>query len=157
MKKSIFKILTYKNYLKTIKNSENAKMFQSVFVLDNAKERDILRKGELSCAYYVSSILKLFDLISCQHATVKSTIEDMKENNWKETKKMKPGNVLVWEEKEFKNNEKHFHIGFYLGNKIAISNSEKKKVISAHHYTYGTENKKPVRKIINIFTHDKIK
>ena len=49
--------LIYKNYLSTIKASENSKMFRHIYVLENNKEKDILKNGELSCAYYVSCIL----------------------------------------------------------------------------------------------------
>jgi glycerol-3-phosphate cytidylyltransferase-like family protein len=158
MKKSEFKILTYQNYLQMIKASRGSQMFRRLYVLEGGKKRDILRNGELSCAYYVSSILKIFDLISQPHAVVKSTIEDMLENSWRPTKKLKAGNVLVWEEKKFPNGQIHKHIGFYLGKDRAISNAAKKGVPAIHHFTYGqTKSGQPKRKIIQILTHRIIK
>lgn len=140
-------ILIHKNYIQTIKNSVNTKMFRNVFVLIDGKEKDITKNGKLSCAIYISSILKLFDLISKKHTTVNGTIKDMLNSGWKKTKKLKIGNVLVWEEKE-----DHQHVGFYIGNNKAISNSDKKRVPIIHHYTYND-----TRKVIQILTYKIIK
>ncbi|MFH1551548.1 MAG: hypothetical protein ABIC36_01555 [bacterium] len=141
--KSKFKFLTYQNYLEMIKASENSEMFRHVYILDNGQKKDILKNGQLSCAYYVSCILKLFDLISETHATVEGTIEDMVKNSWQPTKKLIPGNILVWEEKDG-----HQHIGFYLGSNKAISNFSKKGVPVIHEYTYDKK-----RKVIQTLTH----
>ena len=150
--KSKFKILTYQNYLSMIKDCKGSKMFRRFYVLNNNKKRDILKNGQLSCARYVSSILKLFDLISETHATVNGTIKDMLNNNWKTTKKLVPGNILLWEEQIQSNGKAHQHIGFYLGKDKAISNSSKKGVPVIRHLTYRNK-----RKVIKIFTHQIIK
>jgi len=157
MGKPKFEILKHKSYLRMIRNSEGSEMFRSIFVLENGKEKDILTNGQLSCAFYVSCLLKLFDLISRPHATVDGAIKDMINNGWKETKKMKPGDVLVWEKKTFKDGKSHGHIGFYLGDKKAISNSARNGSLIIHQYTYGTKEGKPKRKIIKILTHQAIK
>lgn len=152
------KILTYQNYLEMIKASQDSQMFQRLYVLENKQKKDILKNGELSCAYYVSSILKIFDLISQPHATIKSTIEDMLKSGWRATKKLKPGNVLIWQEKKFADGTIHQHLGFYLGQDKAISNDYKKSVPVIHHFTYGqTKTGQPKRKIIQILTHKIIK
>ena len=67
----------------------------------------------------------------------------MLDNNWRVTKDLKPGNVLVWEEKL-----EHQHIGFYLGKDKAISNSSEKRLPIIHDYKYNNK-----RKIIQILTH----
>jgi len=152
--KSKIKILTYQNYLQMIKTSQGSQMFRHLYVLMDGKKKDVLENGNLSCAYYVSSILKIFDLISQPHATVKSTIEDMLKSNWQPTKKLKPGNVLVWQEKKFSNGTIHQHVGFYLGQDKAISHQYEKKMPIIHHFTYGrTQTGQPKRKIIQILTH----
>lgn len=154
MTKSKLKILTYQNYLQMIKTSTGSRMFQQLYVLDNGKKKDILRNGELSCAYYVSSILKIFDLISRPHATVKGTIEDIIKNGWRETKKLKPGNILIWQEKKFPDGSINQHIGFYFDKQKAISNNFKERMPLVHHFTYGqTKLGQPKRKIIKILTH----
>ncbi len=139
-------ILIYQNYLAIIKASQGSKMFRHVYVKKNNKKVDILKNGELSCAYYVSSILKIFNLISpyiSPHTTVNGTLINMFSNGWKKTKKLIPGNVLVWEEKLG-----HQHLGFYLGKDKAISHRHEKKMPIIHHYTYGNK-----RKIVQILTH----
>ncbi len=144
------KFLVYKNYLTVIKNSAGSKMFRHIYVLDNNKEKDILEGGELSCAYYVSCILKLFNLINQEispHAMTGGLVKNMLESGWKETKELKIGNIILWEEKLG-----HQHLGFYLGKDMAISHRDEKKTPIIHHYTY--EGK---RKIIKIFTHKIIK
>ena len=173
------KFLTYKNYLTVIKNSADSKMFQHVYVLDNNKEKDILENGEYSCSYYVSCILKLFNLINQEispHATINGLIANMLNNDWKETKKLKAGNVLIWEDGLATDGKMHSHLGFYLGKDKAISNRPKVDVVifrknnkifldnkglglpKIHHYTYEqTKNGQPKRKIIRIFTHKIIK
>lgn len=148
--KSKFEFLVYQNYLSMIKNSENSKMFRNVYILDNNKKKDILKNGELSCAYYVSCILKIFNLIDSKispHSTVSGTIKNMFNSDWQVTKKLVPGNVLVWEK-----NLGHEHLGFYLGKDKAISNCLKKKTPIIHHYTYNNK-----RKIIKILAHKIIK
>ncbi len=143
-------LLKYQNYLIMIKVSEGTQLFRRLFVLENNQEKDVLQNGQLSCAYYVSSVLKIFGLISFPHATVTGTIKDMLENSWQESKELKPGNVLAWEEKQSKTG-KHFHIGFYLGNNQAISNDGEKGCPVVHDYAYQGE-----RKITKILTHSLI-
>ncbi len=133
-------------------------MFRHLYVLENNKKKDILQKGELSCACYLSSILKIFDLISSPHVTVKGTLEDMTKNDWHSSKKLKPGNVLLWEAVRFPNGSTHQHLGFYLGKNKAMSNSPERGVPIIHHFTYGQDTKgRPKRKIIKILTHRMIK
>ena len=156
MNKSNFKILTYQNYLSIIKASQDSKMFRHIYVLDNNKKKDILKNGELSCVYYVSCILKLFNLIDqdiSPHATTSGLIKNMLNNDWEPTKKLIPGNILIWEEKL-----EHQHIGFYLGKDKAISHRDEKRMPVIHHFTYGQDKKgRPKRKIVKILTHQIIK
>ncbi len=144
------KFLFKKTYLKTIENSVGTKMFRNVFVMDG-QEKDITENGELSCAVFVSFVLKIFDLISTPHATVKSTIKDMMENGWKEAEKPQKGDVLVWEKKKIGGSTNE-HIGFYIGNQKAVSNNYKKRAPVVHHYTYNGK-----RKIIKIYAQKKIR
>jgi hypothetical protein len=146
MNKKIISLLK-DSYLAVIKNSVGSKLFRNFYAQVNGKKKDILRNGELSCAFFVSSILKIFDLISKTHFTVKNVVEDLKKSGWKEIKKPKIGSVIVWERKKF-SKEVHRHIGFYVKKNIAISNSSKKKTPIFHHFTF---NKK--RKIEAIFWH----
>ncbi len=141
------KILLRDSYLSIIKNSTGTRIFQSLYFRQKNKRINILNKGKLSCAFHVSSILNLFNLVSTFHTTVKGTIKDMIGSGWKEIKKPKIGAVLLWEKKN--GNE---HLGFCIGNQKAISNSSKRHVPIIHHWSYNNK-----RKIIAIYWNRKLK
>ena len=131
-------------YLAYIQNSVGSKIFKNVYFKVGKHNKDIVNNGELSCAIYVSSILYLLDLIDGPHATVKTTIRKLLENRWGEVKSPQRGDILVWQKKK-----DHEHIGFYLNNKVAISNSSfKNGRIIKHHPTYNNK-----RVIKNIFRY----
>lgn len=137
------------SYLTVIKNSAGTKLFQNFYLKINNRKQDILKNGELSCAFFVSSILIIFGLIKKIHCTVSSTIKDLKKSGWKKSKKVKIGSVIIWEEKQG-----HQHIGFYIGKNKAISNAfylYKKRTPFIHHFTYNNK-----RKIKTIFWHPKL-
>lgn len=152
--------LTYGSYMAVIKNSVGAKMFRNFYALINGQKKDILENGELSCAFFASTILHLFKLIKEPHTTVASTIKDMEESGWYKIKKIKQGSVLIWEALEsFEKGEvkRYFrHIGFYVGDDKAISNSSRLGMPKVHHLTYGIRDDKPVRKIEAIYWHKKL-
>ena len=146
--------LHYETYLKMIKNSVGAKLFNSIIVRfkDEGKIKDICRNGQLSCAVFVSSVLFLNDYISRPHATVKTTEDKMIEAGWKKISKnnLKFGDVVVWEEMKF-GRTTNKHIGFVLNKNQAISTSWQKRKVIKHHITYGVVGGKPKRRIINVY------
>ena len=148
--KKKIKPLTLDAYLAVIKNSVGSKLFRNFYVKIDGIKTDVMRNGDLSCAFYVYSILKIFGLISRIHGTVDSTISDLKKIGWKEIRKPKAGAVLIWEELEFSNGEHHKHIGFYIGDGKAISNSDRKKFPVDHLW------RKSGRKVEAIFWNDKL-
>ncbi len=109
------------------------------FYIKSARNKnvDVLKNGELSCTFYVSSVLKIFNLIGEVHCTVNSTVENLLNFGWKEIKKPIPGCVLVWEEKSFGHDDFHKHIGFYIGKNKAVSNDYKKKVPKIHSWNFN--------------------
>jgi len=139
----------FDTYIAMIKKSTGTKMFQNIYV-NNGK--DVLENGRLSCAAYASGILVLNGLIKKPHATIKSTIEDMKKSGWLEIDKPKIGAVFIWKVAPW--SEGHKHIGFYVGNKKAISNNDKQKIPILHHWTFGQKYKKHKREIESIWWHD---
>jgi len=152
MKKQQVIPLLKETYLMVIKNSIGSKMFRSLYAKVDGKKTDITRRGDLSCAFYASSVLFLFGLIKKKHATVSSTIKDLKRVGWKEIKKPKIGSVLIWAEKEYENGEKYKHIGFYIGNEKAISNSPKYRYPIEHSW-----NRLQERKIVSILWNPELK
>ncbi|MFH0852349.1 MAG: hypothetical protein V1845_01995 [bacterium] len=124
-------LLKKDTYLAFIKNSVGARAFRNSYALVGGKREDILKNGELSCAYFVSCVLKILGLINEAHSTVSGTILDMKKSGWKQIKAPKEGSVVVWKLKETKSGW-HEHIGFYIGKGEAISNIDKKRTPDKH-------------------------
>ena len=152
--------LTCKSYMATIKNSIGTKMFRNFYAKINGQKKDVLENGELSCAFFASAILHLFQLIKEPHRTVVSTIKDMEESGWYKIKKIKPGSVLMWEDLESSDKGEvrkfHKHLGFYIDGDKAVSNSSRLGRPKIHHLTYGIRGGKPVRRIETIYWHKKL-
>jgi hypothetical protein len=146
------KILLYDSYLMMIKNSVGTKMFRNLYLKKGDKKIDVTENGELSCAYFVSNVLLIWGLISRGHATIKSTRSDMEKNGWKKIalKNIRPGDVVVWDEKKSIKGRACSHIGFYVGKEETISHSDGVRAISAHHWTYNNQ-----RAIIAVYRYSK--
>lgn len=135
MKKPTVEILARESYLACIQNSVGTKLFQEYYARVDGKKKDVVEKGDKSCALYVSSVLKLFGLIGDVQLTVHRTLSGMEHNGWVKITRPKVGCVIVWKEKEFGAGNPRKHIGFYIGKGIAISNSSAKGVPTRHPYT----------------------
>jgi len=152
------RLLIYDSYLKMIKNAVGTKMFRNLYLEKEGRKIDITKNGSkegyFSCAFFVSNVLLLWGLISKGHATVESTIKDIKKNGWKKIpkNKVKPGDVIVWEKTPAPDGTLHLHNGFYIGNKKAISNDSEKGMPVIHKWEFGGK-----RKIIAIYTHSRLK
>lgn len=150
------KVLILETLMEVLKKSVGTKMFQTIWTGVNSQKKDITEQGELSCAFYVSSILSMFGLIDRAHATVTGTVEAMERAGWKKSKILKPGVIIVWDRPR-DNSHNHTHIGFYIGNNKAISNSSNTKCPAIHHYTFGSENVKSFRNVISLYKHEKLR
>jgi len=137
------RILLYESYLRMIENSVGTKMFRNLYLEHGDRKIDVTENGDLSCAFFVSNVLLIWGLISEGHATIKGTIKDMKKNGWKKLpqKELKPGDIIVWEEKKSGKGRTCSHIGFYIGNEKTISHSDGIKAINCHHWTYNDRRK----------------
>jgi hypothetical protein len=133
--------LIFETYLAVIKNSVGSNLFKNFYAEINGEKTDITKNGELSCAFYTSSILALFKLIKEIHTTVDSTVKDLKMSKWESIKTPKIGSVVVWEKINFGKSGIHKHIGFYIGDKKAISNSSQKGYPIEHHFTFRAKRK----------------
>ena len=150
------KPLALETLLTMLENSVGTKMFQTIWAEVDGEKKDITEQGNLSCAFYVSGVLAMFGLIDRIHSTVSGTVLEMEKYGWQKTKVLKPGVVMVWnpgENSQFTNQ----HIGFYLGQEQAISNSWQKGVIAKHHYTFGKVGSKEYRPIVAMYRHPKLK
>ncbi len=142
------KQLLQQSYITMIKNSIWTRIFRNNFFELNWKTIDVVKNWSDSCAYFVSSLLKIFDLIGNIHVTVDWTVKDILKYWWEEYKwkEIQIGSILVWEVKNW-----HKHIWFYVWNNKAISNSSRKKEIIKHNRDYNSK-----RNIEKIYVNSKI-
>jgi hypothetical protein len=135
-----------KTLFKLIENSIGTKLFRNNYFFVDGKSRDLLRNGELSCAFYVSSILYLLKLIKDIHTTVQGTIKDMEGSGWYKIEKPKKGAVVLWD----KNKTGHYHLGFCWDKNKAISNVSSKKSPNSHPLNHQG------RKILAFYYHKEL-
>ena len=107
-----------KNFLLSVKNSIGSQLFRSYL---DKEGNDVLKDGDLSCAYYISSILLLHGLIDRPHFTVDGTLYAMENAGWHKITNPKPGCIIVWGSVN-QDGSNHKHLGIYLGEGQAISN-----------------------------------
>lgn len=131
----------FDTYRAVIKNSVGCKLFHNFYAEVNGKRTDIMRNGELSCAFYVSSVLALFKMVKEIHGTVDSTAKNLLESGWRVINKQKVGSVVIWENFDFNKGDTHRYIGFYVGGNEAISNSYKLGYPVKHHWTFEIKRK----------------
>ncbi len=131
----------FDTYMAVVKNSVGSTAFRNFYTDKDHKRRDVVENGRLSCAFFVSAILVMFRYIAEIHATVLGTVKDLKASGWQEIQVPEIGSILVWEQAAPGTDESHTHIGFYIGNDKAISNSSRLGYPVEHHWNFnGTRN-----------------
>jgi hypothetical protein len=128
--------LLVKNYLTFARASVGSRSFRKLFYRIDGKEVEILRDGDLSCAFFVSSVLVVFGLMGVLHTTVTGTVRDLRRRGWKDIPRPRTGAVIVWGPKKFRSGETHRHIGFYLGEGKVVSNSSARKSPRVHAWDF---------------------
>lgn len=152
------KILQFENYLEAIRESVGSKLFQTTWAEVDGEKKDITNRGQYSCASHVSSVLILFTefgLLKARHAGFSGLIKDMEESGWYKIDEPRIGSILRWERMHRKGTSNN-HIGFYIGNKKAVLSDPDVGVPIIRHYTYGTKDGKPIRKIEAIYWHPRL-
>lgn len=124
--------LTRKTFLTIARAAEGSLLFQHVYVLDqkDGQEWDVLDGGTLSCAFFVSCLLAMINLIDKPHTTVETTVNKMIDQGWASIETPKPGAVVCWPEYQG-----DAHIGIFLGEGQCISNAVKEKKPALHGLT----------------------
>ncbi len=143
----------FRSYRAMIENSVGANLFRNLFFHINGEIIDVLDDGDLSCAMFVTSILHPFGLIQEIHTTVNATIEDLEASGWHEISEPREGAIILWgfKKKDDGTQGKHRHVGFYIDQETAISNSSSERVPARHHPTYGTFPNGEVRRDIQVY------
>ena len=140
-------------YLAQINGSVGSNQYRKLFITKPAGVQDVIDDGDLACAYFVSSILTLCNLMNGGvHTTVTATVADLDSSGWKQSKKLEVGSVVVWKPKLCEDGLLHRHIGFYIGNKMAVSNVAKLRTPAVHHVTYEGS-----RQLEAIYFHHKLR
>lgn len=135
-----------KNLLYIAHAAVSTTLFKHIFVIDKrtGKEFDATQGGELSCAYFVSTVLTMCGLIDRPHATVTTTLDKMQQAGWRKTDTPTLGAVVYWPSVQ-----EHGHIGFYIGEGKCISNSTAEHVPVEHGLTLANGSKPQA-----FYTHD---
>lgn len=148
------KLLPKETFLALARGSEGANMFRSLFAdPEDGSAIDILKDGQVSCAFYVSSLLVLVSQLPTPHATVSGLEKKLQEKGWEAISDPIPGSILFWVSQKQADGDPHEHVGIYLGNDEAISHSDKALTPTRHHYTFGGTRETPGRAIRAIYTH----
>ena len=137
-----------------IQRSIDSDLFRTLYAKVDSEEKDILRDGKLSCAYFVSSILFHCKLVADLHTTVRGLEADLNRSGWQKIEQPKVGSVLVWEPKLLPDGSIRKHSGFYLGGTQAISNSTVHRVPKIHRVNFEPEGE--YRAIEAIYWHENL-
>lgn len=136
--------LYFKTYLSMVENAPGTNMFRRVYLKrPDGSEFDAIGDGDNACAFFVSSVLRLFDKVNGVHGTVESTIRDMEKSDWTRVEHPEPGDAISWEPHQSPDGP-HGHIGFYLGDNRAVSTSTSKKTVTIHNLHFGTAQRQVV-------------
>ena len=144
-------------YLALINNSIGTNLFRNHFGEANWSRQGLLRDGDISCGYFVSGLLYLLGLIKEPHLTVAGTLKDLETFGWYETKEPKQGTILLWDNLFFpKSGEIHAHLGFYIGDDKAVSNSNFVKTPKIHDYKFRDDPDIKLRESSKMYWHPKL-
>ncbi len=148
-----FKILERDSFLVMINNSVDSKIFNSIIVEEEGTKRDLLNDGEFSCAFFVSGILVINQLLTKVRATVSNLSVDLfASEKFREIpeSEIQAGDIIIWEKFVFPDGSVNAHVGFYLGDEWAVSTSYANKKVIKHHYKNFGQNGEE-RKIEKVF------
>lgn len=126
--------------------------FRSLYMKHGRRSVDICRNGELSCAFFVSAVLRNVNLLADQHATVSGTIRDLRASGWKQIETPRPGAVIVWSPITYRDGESHAHIGIAVSHTTAVSTSVRTKT-PVRHAIGRAANGHGTRTIASIWWH----
>lgn len=120
------------------RGSVGTEAYHHLYVRDGSRKVDIVRSGDLACAFFVSHVLSGIGLLERIHGTVEGTERAMRESGWRRRRDKRPhsGDVIIWEAKRFPNGS-HRHAGFFVGKGKAVSTSSRTGKVALHDYRYA--------------------
>ena len=138
------------SYLDDVRNAgkERSTKYRHYFVAGSEGIIDVTDNGDLSCAWFVSSVLEKHGLLSRARTTVTSTLQEIEERaEWEKIEEHNsfPGAVILWP----RSASGHYHLGFYLGQSETgqgeyVSNSFMAKAPIIHGETL-LDGRQPIR------------
>lgn len=130
----------FDTYVNMARNSIGTEMFRSYFSEYDGELKDGLNNGELSCAFFVSSVLKIWSAIDKPHATVAGTVQAMADIGWQPASLQEmpeDGDVLIYEPIVIVLNTKpNAHMAIYIGNEEAVSTNWKIGSVVRHNWQF---------------------
>ena len=133
--------LAFDTYQAVVRNAVGSHMFRTLYADVSGVKTDIAENGNLSCAFFVSSVLTMLGMAKAVHATVSGTVADLMGSGWIAAEAPEAGDVIVWETVDFGTGSPHGHIGFYVGDGRAVSNDFKAGSPAEHEWTFGGTRK----------------
>lgn len=143
-------------YLAVVKNSVGTNSFRNFYVSNGKKKIDVTKNGDLSCAWFVSVVLSLFDLIDAPHLKVERVHRELIKFGWQKIAKPKPGAIIIWGPASSGKDILHRHIGVYVGSNMAVSNNSKKGRPDIHDWKFRKARSPKGRVIEFILWHPKL-
>lgn len=145
-------------YLAHIRGSLGSKSYRHWYVHQNKDPnvaKDVTNGGQRSCGYFASAVLVVFGLAYKLRAETQGLLKDMWSHDWYEIKEPRPGAVLVWIPREAETGS-YPHIGFYIGDGVAISHIGGDVCAPAEHDYNYVPPKSDHRELHSIWWHDKL-
>lgn len=143
-------------FLDLVIGSVGTNMYRNVHVVRSEDVVNVTDDGDLSCAYYVSAVLRHFHLI--QHGfytTITHTLADMRRSGWEVCEKPAPGVVVVWVSKECTDGP-HRHIGICLDETYCVSNSPIARTPQKHEILGLLDHAGGVRAVEMYYKHPRL-
>ncbi len=162
LKEEGYPVAVQRTLLAQIEGSIGGGQYLSLYIEkstgDSPAHVDVIENGRFACAYYVSALLHLMNLLDgAVHTTVTETIKDLLASGWYEIDEPVPGAVIIWGPKLASDGKPHRHVGFYLKDNQAVSTDGVTGRPTVHHVTYGTKDGSPARPIQAIYFHKQLR
>lgn len=141
----------------SIGSEQYLKLYIAIREASGVSHTDVIGNGRFACAYYTSALLHLTNLLEGRvHTTVSETVTDLEASGWYPIPEPISGSVIIWGPKLASDGQPHRHIGFSLGDEVAVSTDGTTGRPTKHHLTFGETEGRPARPIEAIYFHEQL-